>query len=33
VVDEERTVRSEAGAFRDVFEPLAVHIYRVSPSR
>lgn len=33
VVDERRTVRSEAGAFRDVFEPLAVHIYRISSSK
>lgn len=30
VVDEDRTVTSEEGFFVDVFEPLAVHIYRIS---
>jgi hypothetical protein len=29
VLDEARTLRSEPGAFRDTFEPLAVHVYRV----
>ncbi|MHC4181084.1 MAG: hypothetical protein ACYSWU_26605, partial [Planctomycetota bacterium] len=30
VVDEARTIRSEPGSFADVFEPLAVHIYRIN---
>ncbi len=30
VVDEDRTIESEAGEFVDVFEPLGVHIYRVA---
>ena len=30
VVDEGRTVTAAAGAFADVFAPLAVHIYRLS---
>jgi len=29
VVDEARTLRSDAGSFRDTFEPLAVHVYRI----
>ena len=29
VVDENRTIRSQAGAFTDTFAPLAVHIYRI----
>ncbi|MBL7221304.1 MAG: hypothetical protein ISS69_14410 [Phycisphaerae bacterium] len=29
VVDENRTVRSQAGSFTDTFAPLAVHIYRI----
>ena len=29
VVDEARTLRSDAGSFRDAFEPLAVHVYRI----
>ncbi|NQT14469.1 MAG: hypothetical protein HQ582_17060, partial [Planctomycetes bacterium] len=29
VIDEERTIRSDAGSFSDSFEPLAVHIYRI----
>ncbi len=29
VVDESRTLRSDAGRFADAFEPLAVHIYRI----
>ena len=29
VVDEDRSVVSEAGSFSDAFEPLAVHIYQV----
>ncbi|MHC4406203.1 MAG: hypothetical protein ACYTG0_41745 [Planctomycetota bacterium] len=29
VVDEGRTIRAEAGSFADVFEPLAVHVYRI----
>ncbi len=29
VVDEDRTVTSEEGFFVDLFEPLAVHIYRI----
>lgn len=29
VVDEGRTLKAEAGTFRDTFAPLAVHIYRV----
>ncbi len=29
VVDEQRTILSAAGQFEDVFEPLAVHIYRI----
>jgi hypothetical protein len=29
VVDEDRTIPSQAGSFRDVFEPLAVHVYRL----
>ncbi|MCR4413917.1 MAG: hypothetical protein NUV77_15995 [Thermoguttaceae bacterium] len=31
VVDEGRTLRSDAGGFGDTFEPLAVHIYRIAP--
>ncbi|MFW6114602.1 MAG: hypothetical protein ACOC7K_02580, partial [bacterium] len=31
VIDEERTIRSESGGFRDVFEPLDVHLYRLKP--
>ncbi len=30
VVDEDRTVTSQEGFFLDMFEPLAVHIYRIS---
>ncbi len=29
VIDEDRTIRSEAGSFADSFEPLAVHIYQI----
>jgi hypothetical protein len=29
VVDEDRSVLSEAGSFSDAFEPLAVHIYQL----
>ena len=29
VVDENRTIRSQTGAFTDTFAPLAVHIYRI----
>jgi len=29
VIDEARTIRSEAGKFTDTFDPLAVHVYRV----
>jgi hypothetical protein len=29
VIDEERQIRAEAGAFQDAFAPLAVHIYRI----
>jgi len=29
VIDEGRTIRSEGGSFRDAFEPLAVHLYRI----
>ena len=29
VIDEARTIRARSGSFQDVFEPLAVHIYRV----
>jgi len=29
VVDENRTIRSQAGAFTDTFAPLVVHIYRI----
>lgn len=29
VIDENRTLRAAAGSFNDVFEPLAVHIYRI----
>jgi hypothetical protein len=29
VVDENRTIRSDAGSFADDFAPLAVHIYRI----
>lgn len=31
VVDESRSIGSEAGSFRDAFAPLAVHIYRIGP--
>ena len=30
VVDEDRTIKADAGTFTDTFEPLAVHIYRVA---
>jgi hypothetical protein len=30
VVDENRSIKSKAGSFTDTFEPLAVHIHRVS---
>jgi len=33
VVDENRTIPSGAGAFADSFEPLAVHMYRMSMAR
>jgi len=33
VVDENRTIKSDAGSFADAFEPLAVHIYRIGASR
>lgn len=33
VVDEDRTLRSEAGSFADTFEPLAVHVYSVPWSK
>jgi hypothetical protein len=29
VVDENRTIRSDAGSFADAFAPLAVHIYKL----
>jgi hypothetical protein len=29
VIDEARSIRSQAGKFRDRFEPLAVHLYQV----
>ena len=29
-VDEERTIEADTGAFGDIFEPLAVHVYRVA---
>lgn len=29
VIDEDRTIRAEDGAFADTFAPLAVHLYRV----
>lgn len=29
VIDEDRTLRSEAGQFRDAFAPLAVHLYEL----
>ena len=29
VIDESRTIRSRPGSFQDVFEPLAVHVYRI----
>jgi hypothetical protein len=29
VVDEDRSLTAQAGSFADVFEPLAVHVYRV----
>ncbi len=29
VVDENRTLRSEAGTLADAFEPLAVHVYEI----
>lgn len=29
VIDEGRVIRSDAGSFRDTFEPLAVHLYRL----
>jgi len=29
VIDEGRTIKAEAGAFKDTFEPLAVHLYKV----
>ncbi len=29
VIDEDRVIRSQAGFFRDVFEPLAVHLYQI----
>lgn len=33
VIDEDRTLRAEPGAFRDAFEPLAVHLYRIDDRR
>jgi len=33
VVDEDRTVPSQAGAFKDTYAPLAVHVYRVRTER
>ncbi len=30
VLDEGRTIRSDEGSFKDAFEPLAVHLYRVT---
>ena len=33
VLDEHRTLRSAAGSFRDTFDPLAVHLYRVDVAK